>query len=120
MRLHLRSTNDGQHQARVLLAQADALYNELKARTTAITELENHPETLPRDEFTDQFLVASYQQPVEIPGHGAVMLNEAAKTSVESVGSALATFAQAFSESMGIHAARERDGAESLRRVSLD
>jgi hypothetical protein len=95
-----------------LRSQGDTLSGTMKSSVTAITAIEQHPETLPIDEFTQGFL-DNYHSHVE-GEHGPVNANEAVKGSALALGEALTSIGDGVAKAMWAYSAADDDNAADV------
>jgi hypothetical protein len=95
-----------------LRAKGEALTGTMKHSVAAITTIEEHPETLPHDEFTDGFLVNYHAQ---VKGeHGMVNANEAVKGSALALGVGLTSIGDGVAKGMWAYSAADDDNAADV------
>lgn len=97
-----------------LQAKGDALTSSLNPLLTAITTIESHPETLPKDEFTDGFLT-NYESLVPAGDGTTLTANEAVKTSARQFGPALTDIGKAVAKAMWSYSGADDDNAADVR-----
>ncbi|GHJ05772.1 hypothetical protein TPA0907_01390 [Micromonospora humidisoli] len=85
-------------------------------RFRAITTLEGTPGTLPRDEFTNEFL-KTYHKSVEVSDGGGQQMNEAIKTTVPQLGTAMDKLGAYVADAMWSYTGTDDDNATDIDRA---
>ncbi|WP_328343222.1 hypothetical protein [Micromonospora sp. NBC_00421] len=98
-----------------LRASGQSLASTMNCRLGAISGLESAPGTLPRDEFTEEFL-KTYHKPVEGAGGGQQM-NEAVKESVPKLGKAMDQLGKYVADAMWSYTGTDDDNATDIDRA---
>lgn len=93
-----------------LRSQGTDLTEALRTTTRQITELENHPETLPPDDFTDQFTV-KYHAPVESTDGTSLPANDAVKQGAIAMGEAMTELGDSVVTAMWAYSGQDDENA---------
>ena len=105
------SVSDIMSIANRLRAQGDGLTDTLGTTTEQITTLENHPETLPDDDFTREF-TKTYKAPTE--GGDGTPANQAVKEGAVAMGEALTGMGDAVVDAMWAYSGQDDENATDV------
>jgi len=95
-----------------LQSQGQSLTQAMSGAVDAINRMENEPETLPKDEFTDKFL-ENYHAPVPTDS-GTTTANVAIKLSALQLGQALAQIGESVTKAMWGYSGADDDNAADV------
>lgn len=93
------------------------LRDDMQGATERVTELENHEECLPPDQFTEPFLV-NYHQAVDNGDGETIPANQAIKQSAIGLGQALQDLGEKVSTAMWSYAGTDDDNATDIRQTN--
>ncbi|WP_431915399.1 hypothetical protein [Micromonospora wenchangensis] len=99
-----------------LRINGQSMSTAMDGKLGAITTLEAAPGTLPRDEFTEEFL-KTYHKPVEVPGGGGQQMNEAVKATVPQLGEAMDKLGAYVADAMWSYTGTDDDNATDIDRA---
>lgn len=99
-----------------LRTQGTELAGAMRTATGEITALETHPETLPPDDFTDQF-TAKYHAPVEGTAGPSLPANEAVKQGMVAMGEALTEIGDSVVTAMWAYSGQDDENAADVSRA---
>lgn len=96
-----------------LRSQGTDLAETMGTTAEEITALENHPETLPPDDFTDQF-TAKYHAPVDGADGVSLPANEAVKQGTIEMGKALSELGASVVTAMWAYSGQDDENATDV------
>ena len=99
-----------------LRINGQSLSTAMDGKLGAITTLEAAPGTLPRDEFTEEFL-KTYHKSVEVAGGGGQQMNEAVKATVPQLGEAMDKLGAYVADAMWSYTGTDDDNATDIDRA---
>lgn len=96
-----------------LKAQGDGLAESMRGTTSEITALENHPETLPPDDFTNEF-TSKYRAPVDGVDGVSLPANEAVKEGAIAMGEAMTRMGDSVVTAMWAYSGQDDENATDV------
>jgi hypothetical protein len=99
-----------------LRASGQSLTSTIGGNLAAVSGMESAPGTLPRDEFTEEFL-KTYHKSVEVSGGGAQPMTDAIKDSVPKLGEAMDRLGKYVVDAMWSYSGADDDSATQINRA---
>ncbi|MFJ6198355.1 hypothetical protein [Micromonospora sp. NPDC092111] len=99
-----------------LRVNGQSLSATMDGKLGAVSGMESAPGTLPRDEFTEEFL-KTYHKSVEVAGGGGQQMNEAIKDTVPKLGVAMDQLGKYVADAMWSYTGTDDDNATDIDRA---